>query len=106
MPYNRPTSGLVVDHPSKVLDAKLGLVGVLRGVVVGVEFVLGVEFIQHARLCSLRDINREKTFRLRLKLYPIHYMVRCSLVGRAWHLQRKDSGFNSWDHQYKNCMHA
>lgn len=68
MPYNRPTSGLVVDHPSKVLDAKLGHVGVLRRVVVGVEFVLRVDFIQHGGVCSLRDTNREKTFKLRLKL--------------------------------------
>lgn len=34
------TSGLVMHHTGKVLDTKLALVAVLRGDVVGVQFVL------------------------------------------------------------------
>lgn len=49
-----PTFGLVVDHTSKVLDAKLCFISVFRWNVVGVEFVLRVEFVQHGGVCTLR----------------------------------------------------
>lgn len=48
------TFGFVVDHACKVLNAELGLVTVLRGDVVCVEFVLGVEFVQHGGISSLK----------------------------------------------------
>lgn len=53
-----PTFGLVVDHTSKVLDAKLCFISVFRWNVVGVEFVLRVEFVQHGGVCTLRLKNK------------------------------------------------
>lgn len=47
------TSGLVVHHTGKVLDAKLGLVTVFRRDIVGVELVLRVELVQHRSISSL-----------------------------------------------------
>jgi len=49
-----PTFGLIVDHTSKVLDAKLCFISVFRWNVVGVEFMLRVEFVQHGGVCTLR----------------------------------------------------
>ena len=54
------TSCLIEDHTSKVLNAKLGLVGVLRRDVVGVEFVLMVQFVQHGGVCPLEWKKRRK----------------------------------------------
>lgn len=41
----RLTSGLIVNHTCKVLDAKLGFVVVFGGDVVAVEFVLEVQLV-------------------------------------------------------------
>lgn len=47
------TSGLVVDYSSKVGDSKLGFVRVLWGNVVGVQLMLGVQFVEHGRVSTL-----------------------------------------------------
>lgn len=48
-----PTFGFVENHSGKVLDAKLGLVAVFRRDVVGVEFVLEVQLVQHGGVGAL-----------------------------------------------------
>lgn len=55
------TSRLVVHHAGEVLDPKLSLVAVFGRDVVGVELVLGVEFIQHRGISSLETENQRKT---------------------------------------------
>lgn len=53
----RLTSGLIVNHTCKVLDAKLSFVVVFGGDVVAVEFVLEVQLVQHCGICPLEDTN-------------------------------------------------
>lgn len=48
------TFGFVMDHTSKVLNAELALVTVFRRDVVCVKSVLGVEFVQHGAISSLK----------------------------------------------------
>lgn len=53
----RLTSGLIVNHTCKVLDAKLSFMVVFGGDVVAVEFVLEVQLVQHCGICPLEDTN-------------------------------------------------
>ncbi len=56
---SKRTSGLVMHHTGKVLDTKLGFVAVFRRDVVGVEFVLRVELIQHRSISSLTKTKKK-----------------------------------------------
>lgn len=48
------TFGFIENHSSKVLNAKLSLVAVLRWDVVCVEFVLKVQLVQHGCVSTLK----------------------------------------------------
>lgn len=66
------TSGLIMNHSSKVLDPKLGFIAVLGRNVVAVQFVLRVQLIQHGGVCSLRrdTIPHQNAFQSRTFLSP------------------------------------
>lgn len=53
-----PTFSFIENHSSKVLDAKLGLVVVLRWNVVCVEFVLEVQLVQHGGVGTLKAARK------------------------------------------------
>lgn len=63
-----------MDHTSKVLDAELALVTVLRRDVVCVEFVLGVEFVQHGGISSLNKTYKQQEIML-LKHTALHTAI-------------------------------
>lgn len=71
------TSGLIVDHPSKVLDTKLGFMVVFGRNVVGVQLVLRVEFVQHGGITPLEE---ERGARRRIHRFVPHR----DAVGVPW----------------------
>lgn len=52
------TSCFIVNHSSKVLDAKLSLIVVLWRDVVCVEFMLKVQLVEHGGVCALQETGR------------------------------------------------
>lgn len=75
-----PTFGLVEDHTSKVVDAKLCFISVFRWNVVGVEFVLRVEFVQHGGVCTLRYEKETFSMSTGYSMLTVQYKSAISLT--------------------------
>lgn len=81
-----PTFRFIVNHSSKVLDAKLCLMVVLWRDVVCVEFVLKVQLVQHCSICALQNKGQCKctavmfSFRFTYIVYTANNLVKRSPI--------------------------